>query len=86
MNADAGHDTATCSLCRHAGVSIMGDSIDSALMRNDALRVLSLSLASQGHQDIDAGALLRDIEEGGFTLRLTTHDERIAKNRASDER
>jgi hypothetical protein len=62
-------------------VSIMGDSIEAALQRNDALRVLDLALASNGC-DANPASVLRDIEEGGYTLRLTTKEERLARNMA----
>jgi hypothetical protein len=61
--------------------TIMGDSIEAALQRNDALRVLGLALASNG-SDADPASVLRDIEEGGYTLRLTTDDERLDRNMA----
>jgi hypothetical protein len=60
--------------------SVIGPNIENALQRNDALRVLELALASQGSPDVDSAALLRDIEEGGYTLRLTTHEERRMRN------
>jgi len=60
--------------------SIADGSLDAALQRMDALRVLSLALASQGLLDVNAASLLRDIEEGGYTLRLTTNEERLAHN------
>lgn len=56
------------------------DDMDDAMQRNDALRVIGLALASQGVPDVDPAALLRDIEEGGYTFRLTTHAERLAHN------
>ncbi len=55
---------------------VLDDTIEGALQRNDALRVLALAVGSQGQPDMDVASLLRDIEEGGYTLRLTTHDER----------
>jgi hypothetical protein len=62
--------------------SVMDDSIEGALQRNDAIRVLALALASNGWPatSAEAAAVLRDIEEGGYTLRLTTRDERSRKN------
>lgn len=60
--------------------SVLDDSIEGNLQRVDALRVLELALASQGVPDVNAPSLLRDIEEGGYTLRLTTHDERRRRN------
>lgn len=59
--------------------SILEDSVEGNLQRVDALRVLELACASQGHPDINAPSLLRDIEEGGYTLRLTTPDERRSR-------
>jgi hypothetical protein len=61
---------------------ITEDSIEGALQRNDALRVLQLALASNGIVVYAATltAILRDIEEGGYTMRLTTHEERLARN------
>jgi hypothetical protein len=65
------------------------DDIDEAMQRNDFLRVLALALASNGIVDpdptdqyrlIDCAPILRDIEEQGYTFRLTTHEERRAKN------
>jgi hypothetical protein len=60
------------------------DDIEQALIRNDMGRVLVLALASQGYTQSDSEAvglaLLREIEEQGYTLRLTTHEERRAKN------
>jgi hypothetical protein len=55
---------------------ILDDSIEGNVQRVDALRVLELALASQGVPEVNAPSLLRDIEEGGYTLRLTTDDER----------
>jgi hypothetical protein len=62
--------------------SVMEDSIEGALQRNDALRVLALALASNGMPvgPNEVASVLRDIEEGGYTLRLTTHEERHARN------
>lgn len=54
--------------------------LDAAMERNDAIRVLALACASQGYPDVNAASLLRDIEEGGYTLRLTTAAERREKN------
>lgn len=54
---------------------ILDDSIEGNVQRVDALRVLELALASQGYPQVNAPSLLRDIEEGGYTLRLTTSDE-----------
>lgn len=59
---------------------ILDDSIEGNLQRVDAIRVLELALASQGVPEVNAPSLLRDIEEGGYTLRLTTHDERRRRN------
>lgn len=60
------------------------DSLEAALRRNDMGRVLALALSSQGYvstDSVNAGlALLREIEEEGYTLRLTTHEERLARN------
>lgn len=58
---------------------ITEDSIEGAMQRNDAIRVLALACASQGYPDINAASLLRDIEEGGYTLRLTTNAERLTR-------
>ena len=60
--------------------SVLDDSIDGNLQRVDALRVLELALASQGVPTVNGPSLLRDIEEGGYTLRLTTSDERRRRN------
>ena len=60
--------------------SILDDSIEGNLQRNDAIRVLALALASNGHPEANAAAILRDMEEGGYTMRLTTHAERLARN------
>jgi len=59
---------------------ILDDSIEGNLQRVDALRVLELALASQGYPQVNGPSLLRDIEEGGYTLRLTTRDERTRRN------
>jgi hypothetical protein len=59
---------------------ILDDSIEGNLQRVDAIRVLELALASQGVPEVNAPSLLRDIEEGGYTLRLTTNDERRRRN------
>ena len=59
---------------------ILDDSIEGNVQRVDAIRVLELALASQGVPDVNAPSLLRDIEEGGYTLRLTTSDERRRRN------
>lgn len=52
--------------------------------RNDMGRVLALALSSQGYASTDSEAvglaLLREIEEQGYTLRLTTPEERRARN------
>jgi len=61
---------------------ITEDSIEGAAQRNDAIRVLHLAIASND-RDLPlsvVAAILRDIEEGGYTMRLTTDDERTAKN------
>ena len=55
---------------------ILDDSIEGNVQRVDAIRVLELAAASQGYPDINGPSFLRDIEEGGYTLRLTTDDER----------
>ena len=60
--------------------SILEDSIEGNLQRVDALRVLELACASQGFPEVNAPSLLRNIEEGGYTLRLTTRDERRLRN------
>lgn len=66
------------------------DGILAALQRNDMGRVLALALASQGYVQTDSEvvglALLREIEEQGYTLRLTTHEERFARNSREDPR
>jgi hypothetical protein len=56
---------------------ILDDSIEGNVQRVDALRVLTLALYSQGikFDESQVPSLLRDIEEGGYTLRLTTSDE-----------
>lgn len=59
---------------------ILDDSIEGNVQRVDAIRVLELAAASQGYPDINGPSFLRDIEEGGYTLRLTTHDERRRRN------
>lgn len=65
--------------------SILEDSIEGNLQRVDALRVLELACASQGYPEVNAPSLLRDIEEGGYTLRLTTSDERRLRRTTEDE-
>jgi hypothetical protein len=67
-----------CPVCNAPG--ILDDSIEGNLQRVDAIRVLELATSSQGHPDINGPSLLRDIEEGGYTLRLTTHEERRARS------
>lgn len=57
------------------------DELDQSLQRNDAIRVLELAIASVGTPTPDAAGVLRNIEEGGYTLRLTTREERAAKRR-----
>lgn len=60
------------------------DPILAALQRNDMGRVLALALSSQGYANTDSEAvglaLLREIEEQGYTLRLTTAEERFRRN------
>ena len=60
------------------------DPIDAAMQRNDVLDVIGRSLAScQPYGPpfhVDPGELLRNIEECGYTFRLTTHEERRSKN------
>lgn len=65
--------------------SVMDDSIEGNIQRNDAIRVLGLALASNGLpvSSRAVASILRDIEEGGYTLRLTTHAERLARNTES---
>lgn len=53
--------------------------VDAGMQRLDMLRVIELALASCA-QPIQPGELLRNIEEGGYTLRLTTSDERRQRN------
>jgi len=55
------------------------DDIDEAMQRNDFLDVLTRSLASCA-EPIRADELLRNIEDCGYTFRLTTHEERLARN------
>ena len=64
--------------------SIIGPDVENGMQRLDALRVLALALASQGCPQVDEASLLRDIEEGGYTLRLTTADERAYRLAALD--
>jgi hypothetical protein len=56
--------------------------IQAALLRNDMGRVIALALSSQGYAQTDSEAVglafLRDLEECGYTLRLTTDEERAA--------
>ncbi len=59
---------------------ILDDSIEGNVQRVDAIRVLELAASSQGYPDINGPSFLRDIEEGGYTLRLTTHEERRRRN------
>jgi hypothetical protein len=64
---------------------ILDDTIEGNLQRNDAIRVLHLAIASN-LTDLPlsmVGSILRDIEEGGYTLRLTTTDERRRRNDAT---
>lgn len=60
------------------------DSIDRAWLHNDFLDALGRSLASCEPKGppfhVDPGELLRNLEDCGFTYRLTTHEERAAKN------
>lgn len=72
---------------RAAGVGVAPsptDEIDAGMQRLDMLRVIELALQSCQPYDrpgtYDPGEVLRNIEEGGYTLRLTTHAERRAKN------
>lgn len=66
--------------------SVLDDSPEGMMQRADALRVLGLALASNGipNADAHAPAILRDIEAGGYTFRLTTHDERRRRNALGD--
>ena len=64
--------------------SVLEDSIEGNLQRVDAIRVLELACASQGYPDINGPSLLRDIEEGGYTLRLTTSAERTLRNQRGE--
>lgn len=68
--------------------SVLEDSIEGNLQRIDAQRVLQLALQSQGISipDAQVPSLMRDIEEGGYTLRLTTDAERRARNEAGPSR
>ncbi len=59
---------------------ILDDSIEGNVQRVDAIRVLEVAAASQGYPDINGPSFLRDIEAGGYTLRLTTPDERRRRN------
>ncbi len=76
-----------CPTCHYTFVpdaarpSGIGDDIENIAQRIDAVRVIDLALASQGAPDVRGDALLRDIEEGGYTLRLTMDDERAWRNR-----
>jgi len=54
--------------------------LDEAMQREDFLRVLALALASNGVSSRLARSILDDIEEQGYTYRLTTHDERFRRN------
>lgn len=68
------------------------DDMDEAMQRNDFLRCLALALASNGIVDpdpneqyrlVDCAPILRDLEAQGYTFRLTTHEERYARNMAT---
>ena len=61
------------------------DDIEAAAQRNDMARVIVFALLSQGYiAGTDAPsiglAFLRELEDCGYTLRLTTHEERLEKN------
>jgi len=61
------------------------DEIMDALQRNDMARVIGLALASQGYIKTELSpslglAFLRELEECGYTLRLTTDEERREHN------
>ena len=71
-----GHED--CPVCN--APSVLSDSIEGNLQRVDAIRVLELAAGSQGYPGVNGPSFLRDIEEGGYTLRLTTHDERRLRN------
>lgn len=60
----------------------MTDPIDDAMQRNDAIDVLSRAIYSVKEPGAHAAEVLRNIEEGGYTLRLTTREERAARRAA----
>ena len=67
----------------------MSDDIDRGMQRLDVRRVIELALASCEPKGppfhVDSGELLRNIEEGGYTFRLTTGDERREMRERSGE-
>lgn len=60
------------------------DEYEASLIRNDMARVICLALSSQGYAATDSQkvglAFLRELEDCGYTLRLTTRDERRRHN------
>ena len=47
------------------------DAITEAVQRNDFLHTLDIALASNGYPDLPVVGILRDMEEQGYTYRLT---------------
>lgn len=61
----------------------MTDEWDEAAQRNDMGRAIANAIASQGYNNFaterDGLAFLRELEEQGYTLRLTTDEERAER-------